>query len=183
MKTFLKKYGFVWLAMLLGGVFRAFVLMNLWNWFVTAVFHVSEISFLHVWGISLVFSLFARDSDRFVREEKRWNVLMRTLQHCVPEHNIESVKQEIEDNFGDKMTDAWVSIGGHLIGNAFLLGSGFAIHVLTPSQNYWKGKKINYPHPASNVTHRKAPRAEGPQRMSAVWQERRCEDSAPFASN
>ena len=112
LKELIKKYGLAWFVALLSGVFRAFVLMNLWNWFVTAVFHIPAISFLQVWGISLVIGLFSFDSNRFVTEQKRWNVLMTTLEHCVPEDKKEDLRQELKDNLGDEMTDVWASVGG-----------------------------------------------------------------------
>jgi hypothetical protein len=96
----------------------------------TAVFHIPAISFLQVWGISLVIGLFSFDSDRFVTEQKRWNVLMTTLEHCVPEHKKEDLKQELKDNFGDEMTDMWASVGASVLGNSITLGFGFVIHLL-----------------------------------------------------
>lgn len=125
----MKKYGFAFLAMILSGIFRAFVLMNLWNWFVTAAFHVSEISFLQVWGISMVISVFSYDSDKYVQEDRRWKVLMATLEHCVPENEKEVLRQELKDDFGDEMTNMWSSVGGSVMGNAVVLVMGFVIHL------------------------------------------------------
>lgn len=127
----MRKYGFAVLVAVLSGIFRAFVLMNLWNWFVTTVFHLSDISFLQVLGISLVISLFSYDSDRFVQEDKRWNVLMATLDHCVPDENKEILREELKSNFGDELADMWSTIGGSLIGYAITLGFGFLIHLFT----------------------------------------------------
>src|SRR2546425_585128 len=98
----MKKYAIHFIVALLVGVFRAFVLMNLWNWFVTTVFHVSEISFLQVLGLSLVIQLFAGDSDHF-GEKFQWDILMRTLEHCVPDDKKQALKeelQEVEAGFG-----------------------------------------------------------------------------------
>jgi|SRR6516165_3167185 len=56
----MKKFAIYMLAALLVLVFRSVVLMFLWDWFVTEVFHVSPISFLQVLGLNLVLSIFTR---------------------------------------------------------------------------------------------------------------------------
>ena len=126
----MKKYAFAFLAAILGGIFRAFVLMNLWNWFVTEVFNVSQISFLQVLGISLVISLFSSNSEKFTEEERRWAVLMTTLQRCVPEEQREALKEELKD-LGDDIGALWGTIGGEVVGSTIVLCFGFLIHLLT----------------------------------------------------
>jgi len=125
----MKKYGLVFGTSILGAIFRAFVLMNLWNWFVTTAFHISEISFLQTLGISLVISTFSSDAEKFTRDEKRWEVLMTTLEHCVPEDKKAELKEELK-HYGDTVSEMWGAVGGQFIGNAVVLFFGFIIHLL-----------------------------------------------------
>src|SRR5271157_5001921 len=86
-------------GMLVGGVVRAFVLMNLSNWFVTAAFHVSDISFWNVYGISLVIGMFSSEHEKVVQEERRWSRLMMVLNYCVPEQVKPEMIQELKEEF------------------------------------------------------------------------------------
>src|SRR3989442_6521097 len=125
----MKKYAIHCIIALLGGVFSAFVLMNLWNWFVTTVFHVSEISFLQVLGLSLVIQLFTGDHNQF-GEKFKWDILMRMLEHCVPDDKKQALKEElkeVEEGFG---LELGLMIFSQLSTTTAVLGFGFVIHLL-----------------------------------------------------
>lgn len=120
------------LAGLLIGVFRAFVLLNLWNWFVTVVFHVSEISFLQVYGLSLVIQLFSPGADGGdkVEENVRWGIAMRALELCIPEGKMQDYTLAMKEMEGNVWTDMGIWIFSQLLGLAFALAFGFVIHRL-----------------------------------------------------
>src|ERR1700734_824061 len=46
-----KRFALLWCFSILVGLFKAFVLLNLWNWFVVDAFHVSPISYLPMLGV------------------------------------------------------------------------------------------------------------------------------------
>ena len=47
----MKKMGWAWVVGTIVGLFKAFVLMNLWNWFVVPAFRIPEISYLLMLGV------------------------------------------------------------------------------------------------------------------------------------
>jgi hypothetical protein len=124
----MKKYAIHFVVALLVGVFRAFVLMNLWNWFVTAVFHVSEISFLQVLGLSLVIQVFT--GDRISGEKVQWDLLMRTLEHCVPEERREALKEELKEAEEGMGLELGMMILSQFLSLLATLAFGFVIHIL-----------------------------------------------------
>jgi hypothetical protein len=125
----MRKFAIYFLVALLVGVFRAFILLNLWNWFVTAVFHVSEISFLQVLGLSLAIQLFTGDGDK-TEENMRWGIAMRTLELCVPEEKMQDFKQAMKEMEEGIWREMGVMIFSQFFGNAIVLGFGFVIHLL-----------------------------------------------------
>lgn len=51
MGTSWKKLVAVYLFSMLGGLYVAFVAMNMWNWFIVPALHLSDISFLLMLGV------------------------------------------------------------------------------------------------------------------------------------
>ena len=114
--------------MVVNAVFRAFVMMSLWNWFVTVVFNVSNISFLNVLGFSLLISLFS-DSGNFSVEDRRWRVLMTAVEYCVPQERHQALREHIKDEFGDETTMLWHAFITSFFGYATALVLGFVVHL------------------------------------------------------
>ena len=107
----MKKLGLYVLGGLLVIIFRAFVAMKLWNWFVPEVFHFSEVSFLQAVGLFLVVRAFAgfRISQP---DDKFWKEYTETTE--------EKLRAEIRDLMFSQFM--WL---------IFLLAFGFVIHILT----------------------------------------------------
>lgn len=123
---------FLFVGMLVSGVFRAFVLMSLWNWFVTVAFHVSDISFWNVYGISLVIGMFTTDSSKYLHNEQKWDRMMTILNYCVPEGVKPEMMETLNEEFGEnsELRLLGLTIGGDFFGCAVVLGMGFVVHVL-----------------------------------------------------
>ena len=106
----MKKLGLYVLGGLLVIIFRAFVAMKLWNWFIPEVFHVSEISFLQAVGVFLVIRAFAgfkisQPDDKF------WKEISETTE--------EKLRAEINDLMFSQFL--WLAV---------ILGVGFVIHAV-----------------------------------------------------
>jgi hypothetical protein len=123
------RFASYFLVGVLVGIFRAFVLLNLWNWFVTAVFHVSAISFLQVLGLSLAIQLFTGDGDK-TEENVRWGIAMRALELCIPAEKMEDYKLAMKEMEEGVWSEAGIMLFSQVFGNAFVLGFGFVIHWL-----------------------------------------------------
>ncbi len=128
MHAIMKKYAIHFIIALLVGAFRAFVLMYLWDWFVTEVFHVSHISFLQVYGLSLVIQLFTGNSKD--PERLQWNWLMKTLEYCVPEDRKDALKRALNDLESGMSLELAMMIFSEFLSTIGILVVGFVIHIL-----------------------------------------------------
>ncbi len=124
----MKKYAIHFTAALLVWVFRAFVLMYLWNWFVTEIFHVSQISFLQVYGLTLVIQLFTGHSKDTERME--WNWLLKTLEYCVPEDRKDALQREMEKLEAGMSLEMVTMIVSEFVSLVCIFAIGFVIHIL-----------------------------------------------------
>jgi hypothetical protein len=114
---------------LLVGAFKAFVLMVMWNWFVSPVFHASEVSFWEMLGLLWVVQLFVDQTyDDNPVTKLQWEILFLVLDKCVPAERREDLKLELAEKNEEIWTEIGVKIFGSLAGNAFVLGLGFAVH-------------------------------------------------------
>lgn len=111
-------------------LYTTFVLTIMWNWFVTPTFHVSDISFLMMYGLVLVVSLFQSPSDRNFAEDHRWKGLMTAVEACIPPDRMEEVKEEISNQQSEMWWGIGSSIFARAFGNTVALGIGFVVHIL-----------------------------------------------------
>jgi len=81
---------------MLVGAFKAFVLMLMWNWFVSPVFHTESISFWQVLGLLWVVQLFVGATGENPAETLRWENLFLVLDACIPEHKNEELQEELK---------------------------------------------------------------------------------------
>ena len=113
---------------LLVGAFKAFVLMWMWNWFVSPVFHIESISFWQVLGLLWVVQLFVDSGSENPEETLRWEGLFSVLDACVPEHKHEELREELNQ----KREGVWGQLGlhifGRLAGYAVTLALGWVVH-------------------------------------------------------
>jgi len=124
----MKKYAIHFTAALLVGVFRAFVVMYLWDWFVTEVFHVSQISFLQVYGLTLIVQLFTGSSRESGRMQWRW--LTKTLEYCVPGDRKDALKDALNELGSGMSLEMVMVILSEFLTLVSILVIGFVIHLL-----------------------------------------------------
>ena len=93
-------------GMLAGGLYTTFVLMILWNWFVTPTFHTSEMSFWAMFGLLLLVRLVKDDYYERAQDESRWKKLLVMVQAAIPVEKWEVVKEEL---LADEPTSAEMS--------------------------------------------------------------------------
>jgi len=114
---------------LLGGAFKAFVLMLMWNWFVSPVFHTGEISFWQTLGLLWVVQLFTGgESGQSPVETMRWENLFTIVTACVPEHKDAEVKEELKEKAEGVWGELGIYLFSHIGGYAFTLGFGWLVH-------------------------------------------------------
>ena len=110
-------------------LYTAFVLMNLWDWFVAPTFSLSPISFWMMFGLTLVVSVFRNEKWRVTHQERSLRKIEAMVDACVPDGQRESLKEKFKKFEGP----IWVQVMaafGTLVWNTFALGIGFAIHKL-----------------------------------------------------
>jgi hypothetical protein len=114
---------------LLDGAFKTFVLMLMWNWFVSPVFHTGELSFWQTFGLLLVVQLFTggQYTENPV-QTMRWLNLFSIVQACVPEHKNEGVREELKERTEGLWGEIGISMFSQLAGYALTLGLGWLIH-------------------------------------------------------
>jgi hypothetical protein len=123
-----KKLAYTFVAGLFVGAFRAFVLMLMWNWFVSPVFHTANISFWQVLGLLWLVQVFVGEGEEDLDENRRWERLFAILHYCIPDDQKQWVKQEMDEH-NDRI---WVQFGMKLFnsvqGLAVTLVLGWLVH-------------------------------------------------------
>jgi hypothetical protein len=71
-----------------------FVLMNLWNWFITSALHASEISYFHAHGLQLILLVLATQRQR-TETQISWVKLFATLDGCIREDKRKAVEEVV----------------------------------------------------------------------------------------
>jgi hypothetical protein len=125
-----KKFIMGYVVGLFVGAIRAFVLMNLWNWFVSSTFQITQITFLEALGLTLLAQLILDNGQEF-SDMQRWTLLMRVLDFCVPDDNKEYLSQAIKEIKDSIWMEATIGVFTSVCGYAVLLAFGYLIHLLT----------------------------------------------------
>jgi len=113
---------------LLVGAFKAFVLMLMWNWFVSPVFHTDSISFWQVLGLLWVVQLFVDQSGENPAEAKRWENIFTVADACIPEHKREELQEQLKENNEGIWSQIGIHIFGQLTSYAVTLLLGWMVH-------------------------------------------------------
>ena len=113
---------------LLVGAFKAFVLMLMWNWFVSPVFHTDSISFWQVLGLLWIVQLFVSQGVENPAETKRWENLFAVVDACVPEHKRGEVQELLKQNNEEIWLELGIHIFGQLTGYAVTLFLSWTVH-------------------------------------------------------
>jgi len=124
-----KKMALTFGVSVLGAAYKAFVLMLMWNWFVSPVFHTGSISFWQVLGLLWLVQLFVGlDTDENPANTARWENLFLVLDACVPEEK----RDEVKELFKQKNEAIWGQLGvyifGQFVGYTLTLVLGWAVH-------------------------------------------------------
>jgi len=113
---------------LLVGAFKAFVLMLMWNWFVSPVFHIESISFWQVLGLLWIVQLFVDSGSENPAETLRWESLFLVLNACVPAHKNEELREELKQKSQSVWGHLGLQIFGRLAGYTVTLALGWVVH-------------------------------------------------------
>ncbi len=122
------------------GLYTAFALTLLWNWFVAPVFHLADASFWLVYGLVLVVGLLRFSDNHYdeIREADRNLVITLTaIEFCIPEERRDVAKETIQDLMDQQLKGLWLEVGLPTVGKAFAttatLAAGFVVHILASS--------------------------------------------------
>jgi hypothetical protein len=110
------------------GLYTTFVLVVLWDWFAVPAFHVNEIGFWIMYGLTMTSGLLRGGSD--IETESRHKVLLVVLDGCVPDHKRQQVNEELEGLTEGMWWQAGTKVFGQVVGNSLTLALGFVIHIL-----------------------------------------------------
>jgi hypothetical protein len=113
---------------LLVGAFKAFVLMLMWNWFVSTVFHIDSVSFWQVLGLLWIVQLFVDSGSENPAETLRWESLFLVLNACVPDHKNEELREELKQKSEGVWGQFGLHIFGRLAGYTVTLALGWVVH-------------------------------------------------------
>ena len=115
-----KRLGWTWTASMIVSLYTTFVLLNLWNWFITPAFNIPSLSYWQMYGITLFVSLFSESGQDFMHEQ-RWKVILAGLDVCV----LESRREELNETIKNLNEEIWGQLGakifGRLVGNTITL--------------------------------------------------------------
>jgi len=124
-KNFILLYG---ISMVVG-LYTTFVLVILWDWFAVPAFHVSEISFWVMYGLTMLIGVL-RPSENDIQGEHRHKIVAVMLDACVPADKREEVIEELKGFEEEIWWKAGWKVFGQIVTNSLTLGIGFVIHVL-----------------------------------------------------
>jgi hypothetical protein len=112
-------------VMILMQFYTAFVVMNLWNWFVTRAVHAPAIGYLTVYGLLLIVQLFRALPKQ--SEELKYKRVLIMLDACVRDSQRAAMADELRD-INKEMTDvpSWMVVET-LVGNTIVLVLGWLI--------------------------------------------------------
>jgi hypothetical protein len=122
------KVSLTFTATLFAGALKAFVLMLMWNWFVTPVFHIESVSFWQVLGLLWVVQLFVGNTMEKEAETWRWESLFLVLDVCVPEHRAEELREKLNEKNEGIWSRVGIQIFEQLTGYGFTLALGWLVH-------------------------------------------------------
>ena len=130
-----KKVVLFWALSVIMGLYTTLALTLLWNWFVSPVFHLTDVSFWLMYGLVLVVGLLRFSNNDEAREaERRLVIVITALEFCIPTESREAAKSAVQDLMDRQMKRLWIEAGIPIVGQAFAttatLGVGFVVHVL-----------------------------------------------------
>jgi len=107
-------------------LYTAFVMQQLWNWFVVGALNVPTISYWSMYGIVIIVGMF-REKDT-MKDDDRWERAFTTLKACVPEYKRADIDEYVKEQKEGMLGRSWWLIVEKLFGNTFTLGLGWTIH-------------------------------------------------------
>ena len=111
------------------GLYTTFVLVILWDWFAVPAFHVSEISFWVMYGLTMLIGVLRPPEDDS-QDELRHKIVAVMLDACIPADKQEQVIEELKRFEEEIWWRAGFKMFGQITTNSLTLGIGFVVHVL-----------------------------------------------------
>jgi hypothetical protein len=114
------------------GLYKVFVLMHLWNWFATPVFHIPSISLVQMLGLFLIVEV-CLGSERSEWTTDYWGKrILAVLDCCIPEDRKGDAKRLLEES----AEEGWYEMGqlylSELASATAILIIGWGIHTYLP---------------------------------------------------
>jgi hypothetical protein len=125
-----KKLAYTYAVGILVGAYKAFVLMLMWNWFVSPVFHTESISFWQVLGLLWLVQLFVGDTGENPAQTLRWESLFLIVNASVPEDRNEDLQEELRQQTEGVWLQMGLHIFGQLAGYTVTLALGWLVHTV-----------------------------------------------------
>jgi hypothetical protein len=106
--------------------------MNLWDWFMAPTFNLAPSSFWMMYGLLLVVRAFsaAVGDDSWIENRRSQAKINAMVDACIPEERRESVNKKLEEIEGHIWENVSIPAIVTVMGNTFVLGLGFVIHIL-----------------------------------------------------
>jgi hypothetical protein len=108
------------------GFYTSFVLMMLWDWFVTGAFHVEEIRYWNMVGLVYVVRLLKPSGELMVVE--KWGQAMKMLEACIPEEQRAETMGTIKKEAMSENAQLWMASVMTAASSTLSLMFGWAVH-------------------------------------------------------
>jgi len=109
-------------------LYTTFVLTMLWDWFVTAAFHVGEIAYWNMYGLVLAIRLLSPSAEAALLLAQKWEFAMKMLEACIPEDRRTEVMRDLDKDKVGTNAQLLIANATGLAGSTMSLVIGFAIH-------------------------------------------------------
>jgi len=127
-KSAVTKFAILGFLAIVISLYKAFVLMNLWNWFVVGAFHVSSISLLPMLGVVWFVGLITDHSDSDA--EFFWGKAFALIGLCIPETKRDAAQDEIRRMDSEMWSHMWLGAGNKFFQATMILVLGFCVHAI-----------------------------------------------------
>jgi len=103
-----------------------FVVMSLWNWFVSPAIHGGEISYVQAIGFLVL--LYVTRIQIYTSADENWGRLFTVLEAILPEHASGKAREAIKEGKGSDWKGDLGRTIGKLIAYALILALGWGLH-------------------------------------------------------
>jgi hypothetical protein len=111
-------------------LYTTFILQKFWGWFITPIFDISSISFLEMYGLTLLINLFSEKNSwgKAFGFDQMLDVIITILDSCVPENKKSQISEFLKEKKESILPEAIIAAVGRLFSLTVSLAIGWCVN-------------------------------------------------------